>query len=157
MPDQSVLSPELSRLALASFDSEAGSGQILVYDLTLAEPTAQPLELPQGTHARCFIWSPDGQRLAYLLHSGVAYWDDVAEARGLWTWDLSDGEAMQVAEEGIPFSCPVAWSPDGEAILDFHYEEGDGYYYLASRDGSGVMRLDIAPEAGVLGWAPEGG
>ncbi len=157
MPDQSVLSPELSRLALASFDSEAGSGQILVYDPTLAEPTAQPLELPQGTHARCFIWSPDGQRLAYLLHSGVAYWDDVAEARGLWTWDLSDGEAMQVAEEGIPFSCPVAWSPDGEAILDFHYEEGDGYYYLASRDGSGVMRLDIAPEAGVLGWAPEGG
>jgi len=156
MPDQSMLSPELSRLALASFDSEAGSGQILVYDLTLAQPTAQPLELPQGTHARCFIWSPDGQRLAYLLHSGVAHGDEVTEAGGLWAWDLSD-EAMKVAEEGSPFSCPVAWSLDGDAILAFHYEEGDGYYYLASRDGSGVMRLDIAPEAGVLGWAPEGG
>jgi hypothetical protein len=128
MPDQSILSPELSRLALASFDSEAGSGQILVYDLTLAQPTAQPLELSQGTHARCFIWSPDGQRLAYLLHSGVAYWDEVAEARGLWAWDLSDEGAMQVAEEDSPFSCPVAWSLDGEAILAFHYEEGDGRY-----------------------------
>ncbi len=156
MPDQSVLSPELSRLALASFDSEAGTGQILVYDLTLAQPTAQPLELPPGTHARCFIWSPDGQRLAYFLLSGVAYGDEVTEARGLWVWDLSD-EAIQVAEEDSPFSCPLAWSLDGDAILAVHYEEGEGYYYLASRDGSGVMRLDITPEARVLGWVPEGG
>jgi len=156
MPDQSVLSPGLNRLALASFDSEAGRGQILVYDLTVAQPMAQLLELPPGTHARCFIWSPDGQRLAYLLHSGVAYGDEVTEARGLWVWDLS-GEAIKVAEEDSPFSCPLAWSLDGEAILAFHYEEGEGYYYLASRDGSGVMRLDIASEAGVLGWAPEGG
>jgi len=157
MPDQSVLSPDLSRLALASLDSEVGRGQILVYDLTVPQPTAQTLELPQGTHARCFIWSPEGQRLAYLLHSGVAYGDEVTEARGLWAWDLSDEGAMQVAEEDSPFSGPVVWSLDGEAILAFHYEEGDGYYYLASRDGSGVMRLDIASEAGVLGWAPEGG
>jgi len=146
----------LSRLALASFDSEAGTGQILVYDLTLAQPTAQPLELPPGTHARCFIWSPDGQRLAYFLLSGVAYGDEVTEARGLWVWDLSD-EAIQVAEEDSPFSCPLAWSLDGDAILAVHYEEGEGYYYLASRDGSGVMRLDITPEARVLGWVPEGG
>ncbi|HAL61638.1 MAG TPA: hypothetical protein DCP08_04420 [Chloroflexi bacterium] len=156
MPDQSILSPDLSRLALASFDSEAGTGQILVYDLTLAQPTAQPLELPPGTHARCFIWSPDGQRLAYFLLSGVAYGDEVTEARGLWVWDLSD-EAIQVAEEDSPFSCPLAWSLDGDAILAVHYEEGEGYYYLASRDGSGVMRLDITPEARVLGWAPKGG
>jgi len=91
------------------------------------------------------------------LHSGVAYGDEVTEARGLWVWDLSGEEAIQVAEEDSPFSCPLAWSLDGEAILAFHYEEGDGYYYLASRDGSGVMGLDIASEAGVLGWAPEGG
>ncbi len=154
MPDQSVLSPDLSRLALASFDSEAGTGQILVYDLTVAQPVAQPLELPPGTHARCFIWSTHGQRLAYLLHSGVAYGDEVTEARGLWAWDLSD-EAIKVAEEDSPFSGPVAWSLEGEAILAFYYEEGDGYYYLASRDGSGVMRLDIDPEARALGWAPE--
>ena len=157
MPDQSVLSPELSRLALASLDSEAGRGQILVYDLTVAQPTAQLLELLPGTHARYFTWSPDGQRLAHFLHSGVAYGDEVTEARGLWVWDLSDEEAMQVAEEESPFSGPVAWSLDGDGILAFHYEEGDGYYYLASRDGSGVMRLDIAPEAGALGWAPRGG
>jgi len=156
-PDQSVLSPDLSRLALASFDSEGGISQILVYDLTVAQPTAQPLELPQGTHARSFIWSPDGQRLAYLLHSGVAYWDEVTEARGLWAWDLSDEGAVQVAEEDRLYSGPVAWTVDGGAILAFHYEEGEGYYYLASSDGSGVMILDIAPEAGVLGWAPESG
>jgi hypothetical protein len=157
MPDQSVLSPGLNRLALASFDSEAGRGQVLVYDLTVAQPMAQLLELPPGTHARCFIWSPDGQRLACLMHSGVAYGDEVTEARGLWVWDSSDEGAMQVAEEDSPFSCPLAWSLDGDAILAFHYEEGDGYYYLASSDGSGVMRLDIVPEATVLGWAPEGG
>ncbi|MFQ6001144.1 MAG: TolB family protein [Anaerolineae bacterium] len=157
LPDQSVLSPDLSRLALASLDTEAGRGQILVYDLTVAQPTAQLLELPQGTHARYFIWSPDGQSLAYFLHSGVTYEDEVAEARGLWVWDLSDEGGMQVAEEDSPFSGPVAWSLDGDAILAFHYEEGDGYYYLAPRDGSGVMRLEIAPEARALGWAPEGG
>lgn len=157
MPDQSVLSPELSRLALASLDSEAGTGQILVYDLTVAQPTAQLLELPPGTHARYFIWSPDGQRLAYFLLSGVAYGDEVTEARGLWVWDLSDEGTMQVAEEGSPFSGPVAWSLAGDAILAFHYEEGEGYYYLASRDGSVVMRLDITSEARALGWAPEGG
>lgn len=157
MPDQSVLSPDLSRLALASFDPEANRSQILVYDLTVAQPKAQPLELSQGTHARSFIWSPDGQRLAYLLLSGAAYWDEVTEAKGLWAWDLSDEEAVQVAEEDSPFSGLVAWSLEGGAILAFHYEEGDGYYYLAARDGSGVMRLNIAPEASVLGWAPEGG
>ncbi len=157
MPDQSILSPDLSQLALAAFDLEAGRGQILVYDLTMAQPRAKLLELPPGTHARCFIWSPDGQRVAYLLHSGVDYWDEVTEARGLWAWDLSDEGAMQVTEEGSPFSCPLAWSLDGEAILAFHYEEGEGYYYLASRDGSGVTRLDIALEARVLGWVPGGG
>ncbi len=157
MPDQSVLSPELSRLALASFDSEAGTGQILVYDLTVAQPTAQPLALPPGTHARRFIWSPDGQRLVFFLLSGVTYGDEVTEARGLWVWDLGDEAAMQVAEEDSPFSGPVAWSLEGDAILVFHYEEGEGYYYLAPRDGSEVMRLDIAPEARVLGWMPEGG
>lgn len=156
MPDQSVLSPDLSRLALASFDSEARTSQILVYDLALAQPTAQPLELPLGTHPRYFVWSPDGQRLAYLLLNGVAYWDEVTEARGLWAWGLSD-EAIEVAEEGNPFSGPVAWSLDGGAVLAFRYEEGDGYYYLASSDGSGVMILDIAPEASALGWIPEGG
>lgn len=157
MPDQSVLSPELSRLALASFDSEAGTAQILVYDLTVAQPTAQLLELPQGTHARYFIWSPGAQRLAYFLHSGIACGDEVTEAKGLWVWDLSDEGAMQVAEEDSPFSGPVAWSLDGDAILAFHYEEGEGYYYLAPGDGLGVMRLDMAPEARVLGWVPEGG
>jgi hypothetical protein len=157
MPDQSVLSPDLSRLALASFDSEAERSQILVYDLTVAQPTAQPLELPQGAHARSFIWSPDGQWLAYLLLSGAAYWDEVTEAKGLWAWDLSAEGAVQVAEESSPFSGLVVWSLDGGAILAFHYEEGDGYYYLAASDGSGVMRLDIAPEARALGWSPEGG
>ncbi|MFQ5886751.1 MAG: TolB family protein [Anaerolineae bacterium] len=157
MPDQSILSPELSRLALASLDPEAGTGQILVYDLSVAQPTARLLELPPGTHARYFIWSPDGQRLAYFWLSGAAYGDEVTEAKGLWVWDLSGEETMQVAEEDSPFSGPLAWSLDGDAILAFHYEEGDGYYYLALRDGSGVMRLDIAPEATVLGWVPEGG
>jgi hypothetical protein len=157
MPDQSVLSLDFSHLALASFDSERGRGQILIYDLTVAQPTAQTLEIPQGTHPRYLIWSPDGQRLAYLLHSGVAYWDEVKEARGLWVWDVSEGRGIQVAEEGSPFSVLLAWTLDGDAILAFHHEEGNGYYYLASGDGSGVMTLDIAPEARALEWAPGGG
>jgi hypothetical protein len=71
-------------------------------------------------------WSPDGERLAYSVRSR----EDRNESKvdGLWLLTLEDGTQMRLLENryldpetndvfDFQVARPVAWSPDGEALL----------------------------------------
>jgi dipeptidyl aminopeptidase/acylaminoacyl peptidase len=61
--------------------------------------------LPTGSPADMPAWSPDGQRLVYVITAGPE--------TGVWISDLRDGSRRQLARE--PWRWP-AWSPDGRRI-----------------------------------------
>ncbi|GIW09618.1 MAG: hypothetical protein KatS3mg061_0675 [Dehalococcoidia bacterium] len=61
--------------------------------------------LATGSPADMPAWSPDGQRLVYVITAGPE--------TGAWIYDLRDGSRRQLARE--PWRWP-AWSPDGRRI-----------------------------------------
>jgi dipeptidyl aminopeptidase/acylaminoacyl peptidase len=59
-----------------------------------------------------FAWSPDGDRLGYLLFDGEAF--------TLRVFDAESGRTESVAlrtAQPIASSSPLAWTPDGESVL----------------------------------------
>lgn len=59
-----------------------------------------------------FAWSPDGSRLAYLLHDGTRFELRIHDAGRSGSRTLS----IQ-SDESIASSSPVVWSPDGASVL----------------------------------------
>ena len=105
-------SPDGSRLAYVSLDD--GFWEVRVLSLA----TNRRRELAVGSRPVGTIeWSPDGGRIAFLRHGS-----DFDARVHLYVVDVSSGVVHQLtstgfAERALPLETPLAWTPDGSALL----------------------------------------
>ena len=92
-----------------------------VFDLE--QKSGRPIELPAGTLISGMTWSPDGQRIAFLVH--------LEQGTQVWTADPNSGDASPLSEayvmatlsglqpRGRAATAPssmLQWTPDGGVI-----------------------------------------
>ena len=110
------------------------------------------------------VWSPDGQRLAFIANEGEFVDDGIA---GLYVIG-SNGEGLTRIGDA---NAPAAWSPDGEELA-FASVDGDApIIYAARPDGTGMRTVwrgepnvppapNIPPEpvslVSQVSWSPDG-
>jgi Tol biopolymer transport system component len=124
-------SPDGARLAF-----DAGSALALMYSDGSAVRLLNPATSDDGEPA----WSPTGRRLVFTGTSASGQLE-------LWVWNLSNGEARQLTDEG---GRQPAWSSRNRIA----FTRGDDVYTIRP-DGSGLRRLTrrggLAPT-----WSPHG-
>lgn len=100
-----------------------GPRRALAYDgislRDLRSGTVREVSLPEPVRVTTPVWSPDGERLAFLvlLHAGVE----------LWAADVSSGRARRLAGGvNAAFPSPFEWLPDSSGLLVRRVPEGRG-------------------------------
>jgi Tol biopolymer transport system component len=121
-------------------------------DGTFLEPI--PTDIPEGY--RCFTpcWSPDGQKIAYLL---LGDWHDdrytslkvmVMDADGSNARSLADLETNSSGWSLLSQYCElrICWSPDGSKLVFNKFIEGYhlSHLYLIKVDGTGLSQVTFA-------------
>lgn len=144
-----------------AFSPSWGHAGLLVYKavrgLWLTDGTGAPWAISADPLLASPIWSPDGQRIAFMARRHD-HWDI-----GVMMRDGS-GLVYLTSSPVTMFTTPVnnvapAWSPDGRSLAFLSDREGAWRVYVMSADGAGQRRLldvDVAYEyAGerVLSWA----
>ncbi|MGQ9600664.1 MAG: TolB family protein, partial [Anaerolineae bacterium] len=145
-----ALSPDLALLAAAQ------PGTLQIYRTEKIGVDRTYVELPTGTHATWLAWSPDSQRLAFLLSEGAAPALDVSATLGLWIWESESDQARSLSLTISPEAVLHGWTADGKAVV---FETWDAI------SGQGIVSLlDVATEqvtlslpggTRVLGWVGE--
>jgi eukaryotic-like serine/threonine-protein kinase len=123
------LSPDGTRVVLQHVDGLRGTADLWVKDLTRGTETR--VTSPPN-HGALPVWSPDGERLAFL-------WGRVASA-GIGIGS-SDGTSA-IVSRACPERCePSDWSPDGRTLI----------LTVRTAQGSDVWAMPVEPtgEAGV--------
>ena len=135
-------SPDGLRLAYVSGACEPGAECCAVRVVDLAgRPTGDLRRLRQQPlwEYRAITWSPDGLRVAILVHIDAA-----TVRREVWSIYVanSDGSGLRrVTPQGIGADEP-AWSPDGEWIAFSASTRSTGSdLYVTHPDGTGLQRL----------------
>jgi Tol biopolymer transport system component len=143
-------SPDGTRI-VAVLDAD-GSNRILNVD------TGSYRDLPQlypDLFLPCFVWSPDGSRLA------CEGFGEAPGSNGVYTVRSSDGAGLARVSSGGDDDCPGDYSPNGRRIvfLRSSFETGAVGLFVVNVDGSGLhqitppgMRIDFACGS----WSPEG-
>lgn len=144
-------SPDGRYLAYQAIDSDAGTGwDIYIHDLH--SDTVEAVYVTPGMDGLP-AWSPDGERLAFI---GL---DAQSEAYAILLLDVASGEVrslLGLAEAG--FNVPLAWSPDGTALVfsaPLAYRTVNLYRIDVA---SGQMR-QLTSEPGTAiepAWSPDG-
>jgi eukaryotic-like serine/threonine-protein kinase len=111
------LSPDGKRLAYASVNATAGSGDIWTEDLERGVQT----RFTFGPVSLAPVWSPDGSRIVYASADGASLSLMVRDSSGA-------GNPESLSSGGHEFQIPTDWSRDGR-------------YILFQKGGSGSARL----------------
>jgi Tol biopolymer transport system component len=104
--------------------------------LSLASPRREEL-----------VWSPDGERLAFVDHSEGNGDVFAINRNGSGLLNLSDHPAIDRSP---------AWAPDGERIAFLSNRGDQQSIYVAGADGSGLTQLAHEATPGHFDWAPDG-
>jgi len=73
------------------------------------------VKLPDDTHAALLRWSPDGQRLAYLLNEGSDPGLDVSITQSLRVWE--SGQAHEVTSLDGQAAMLHGWACGNEQVI----------------------------------------
>ena len=106
------LSPDASKVAFA-YDGRPGHSDIYVTQLGVGAP----LELTEAAEGLDSdpVWSPDGERIAFLRHFDEARFDVVVvPALGGAERTVASGHAYPFSVSGYPM---LAWTPNGKGLL----------------------------------------
>jgi len=116
-----------------------------------APDAEEAMRITASSHDIGLVWSPDGQRLAYMSdHDGD--WELHVITREGWVQQITVNEAR----DGLP-----VWSPDGSELAFVSDRDGDWGLYLMRPDGSDVRKLftlstdyDGRWEHAQIAWGP---
>lgn len=127
-------SPDGKQLVVWNSQSDSGTQ---VYILNVDDATLFPLIDGTPNHFRYPVWSPDGNKIAFMVakaednYSGEIY---VINADGTGVVDIS--ASLQGSE-----NTPV-WSPDSRSIAFFSIQHQKGtFLYIARDDGTDIRQL----------------
>ena len=136
-----------SRTIGSSFDVKDLGLYIMAADGTDVQRVAPPG--PYGLTLAPPVWSPDGERLAFLANAGPV---DLL-MRNLYTVRVDGSEMTLLAEEVV--SVP-AWSPDGQRLAVAKYAGDDVALFTLAVDGSDLQRIATITTREELrgGWEP---
>ena len=125
-------------------------------DLSFIQPEGGPVTslgiVPQGDAAAEAAWSPDGDRLAFVM-GPAQHMHDYAGDGDLYVLDVQT-QALSRLTTGLAVSYP-SWSPDGSQLV---FIDGQGEA-LATMDADGTNRIVIARSRGYYekpAWSPDG-
>jgi len=147
-------SPNLTRLAI-----HFTPAQIAIYNLTVLQAAPRTYDTSAGVHPGAAHWSPDGQRLAFLLYEGEAPDLAAAPARGLWVLDAIEMQAYEVTKLEGPEATLIGWAPDGGVLLVEWLDalSRGRHHQLMDIATDQVENIALPPGAGVMGWASQVG
>jgi Tol biopolymer transport system component len=99
-----VLSPDRTRFAYTLTSYQAGTTDVVIYDLAARSETSFTIDLPGG-----IAWAPDGRNL--LLTAALGYTCEIH----LVSLDGSEDRLLYSTDSGG--GCQSTWSPDGAYLL----------------------------------------
>ncbi len=94
--------------------------------------------LTENVHDHFPVWSPDGNRIAFM-HWQHDHWEIyIMNSDGSGRWPLTGSSALV---ERRPNNVSPAWSPDGEQILFLSDRGGSWEFYVMNADGSAQRQI----------------
>ena len=100
------------------------------------------------------VWSPDGQRLAYLAYEGEEYPFDIV----LYVVGLDGSDLTRIGHA----TAPATWSPDGKEIAFASLDGETAVIRRVKPDGTGPHTIwrggpgNVATHISQVVWSPEG-
>ena len=143
------ISPSGSKIAFSW--NQNGRWEIYILELAGYSP---PQQVTSGEGAKFAPrWSPDGQRLAYILDS------DGSENYDIYLFDLTNGEHRNLTPDSPEAILPgYDWSPDGEWIAFCSNRAGRFDTYVMPAAGGQTRKvLDLPHSDDRVHWSPDGG
>ena len=130
-----------------------GSGSRIIY-------TIPPVERQDGCDYASVIWSPDGQKVAFLRHPVGTE----SQCR-IFVMNADGTDARQLTTDaGLWTETDLRWSPDGSQIAFNRWEFVSGTWLvrpigLVSASGGAARSVGPAPvsDGAAFTWAPDGG
>lgn len=150
-----ALSPDMNYLAAAlqppGWIQVYPAGDIIVGERVMAA-------LPPKTYAGPLSWSPDGQRLAYLLFEGDAPGLDITPSRGLWVWEAEGGKSHQVIPLVSEAVMLHGWTGDSRGVVLAQWDGSERVVQLilVEIETGHVTHLYLPGDIQILGWVGEG-
>jgi Tol biopolymer transport system component len=124
-----------------------------IYTMNIEGASYRPIiaDPPEGFECRSPCWSPDGQKIAYLLVPRsnrnslevIVINADGKDARSLAKFEISSSGGWASSYWDNDFS--ICWSPDGSKLV-FNKKDGDYCYhlYLINIDGTELSQVTLA-------------
>ena len=147
-----TISPDGTRVVFSVLSSECGQSGLCVVDAEGGQPVPLPSPSAEGAYAPTF--SPDGTRIAYLVHED----DDLTH---VWVADADGSGAREIlaAEETRSVGAGgLEWSPAGDRLaIGVRGFEGNGdvsSIYTFAPDGSDFTRVITGGDSPY--WSPDG-
>lgn len=154
------ISPDGSRVAYSTFRYSTGLFErVHSFEIATSNPDGtEPRRLTKDEHRDAApVWSPDGDRIAFVS------WRK--PAAGIYSMDADGSDIRFIAPGAISLAPQIVWSPDGShiAFRDFDLEESGGEINLrhfvatVAADGSEFIRvMESDTWISEPAWSPDG-
>jgi Tol biopolymer transport system component len=144
-----VWSPGGRYIALSAWLQYADSGNIYIIDTQTDETRQLTRDLSTGE----LTWSPDGSRIVFVARSRARRHD--RNAADLYVIDADGGNLRRLTVDLPMPPFQLTWSPDGEYLAYYSYDDDSGDVYLLHIASGGIRNLTNMPPghyASSPGW-----
>ena len=137
-------SPDGKWIVFDGFDAE---GVLQVYTMAVDRAGTPAAQLTTGAANGKPVWSPDGERIAFLsLRDGTVRADGGPVGQEIYVMAADGSDQVNLTNDASG-DVLAAWSADGTQITFVSDRSGNREIYTMAADGSDVVRLTHSPGA----------